>query len=71
MLNSLATYHHVGAQCGRAMKRRDEATRRFHSDWFSRALRHEAHSDRPVIEAAFNNGYLSETRPHENHPAPL
>jgi hypothetical protein len=58
MMNSLETYRDIGRKTALAVKHRDAANARFHTDWFHRAVQLEDPcGDRGAARHAYEDGY--------------
>jgi hypothetical protein len=57
MINTALTYETTGHNAAAARNSGDNATCRFHTEWFYRALRLETGDDKKQASNLFNNAY--------------
>lgn len=60
MINSKANYEDAGRKSAKARHNHDEATARFHYDWYMKAKRLESQDDQYLAESYFTNAYKEE-----------
>ena len=62
-MNPIETYTDTGTKAGRAARRKDMATARFHQAWLNRALTLEPEERRAECRKAYTDAYREEAQP--------
>ena len=62
-MNDIEIYRDCGNKAGKAARRKDMATARFHQAWFNRAVAMEPEEKRSDCRKAFSDAYREEAAP--------
>jgi hypothetical protein len=62
-MNSIEIYEECGTKAGKAARRKDMATVRFHQTWFNRAMLMEPEERRTECRKSFSDAYREEAAP--------